>query len=333
MTGNGWREFPKIELHLHLEGAAPPNLTRKIAIEKGVSVDGLFDANGTYAWSDFTEFLETYDAVAALYKGPDEAARLTQDVLREASSNGLIYQELFLSPDHASPGELADQGAWGEYLLAVSEAAARVEAETGIVARFIPLCVRGLGPERALRAAEVVANAPHPRVVGWGMAGDERMFRVAEFAPAFQIAAEAGLHLTAHAGEFCGPESVRAVLDELKVSRVGHGVRAVEDPAMVSRLADEGVTLEVNPGSNVSLRVYRDWASHPLPMLREAGVRVTISTDDPPFFGTDMTREFDMAEKRFGFSKAEFREITLNALDATFCDPATREALRARLGF
>lgn len=328
---SAWRNFPKIELHLHLEGAAPPALTRRVAAEAGVSTEGLFDAQGGYAWDDFSGFLDAYDRVAALYRTPERSARLAEAVLREAAFHGVIYMEIFLSPDHVSPPGGADPVAWGEHLAAVSEGAARAEAEAGIVARFIPLCVRGLGPERALRAAKVATDAPHPRVVGWGMAGDERMFAACDFAPAFRLAAEAGLRLTCHAGEFGGPESVRSALDDLKVERLGHGVRAIEDAALIARLAEEGVTLEVNPGSNIALGVYRGWAAHPLPALRAAGVRATISTDDPPFFATDMTREFEMAEKWFGYDMADFRALTRDALEAAFCDPLTRETLRARL--
>jgi len=330
LTG-GWRDFPKLELHLHLEGAAPPALTRQIAAETGQSTDGLFDGEGGYAWDDFTDFLKVYDRVAAFYQAPEASGRLAEAVLLEAAANGVIYMEIFLSPDHVSPVGGADQIAWGEYLAAVTEGAARAEAAAGIVARFIPLCVRGLGPERARRAAEIAARGKTDRVVGWGMAGDEREYKPADFAPAFQVAAEAGLRLTAHAGEFGGSESVRAVLDDLDVERVGHGVRAVEDPALVERLAEEGVTLEVNPGSNVALGVYPDWAAHPLPRLRDAGVMTTISTDDPPFFRTTMSCEYDMAEKAFGFGKVEFREIAQVALAAAFCDAKTKAALRARL--
>ncbi len=326
-----WRDFPKLELHLHLEGAAPPALTRQIAAQKGASTDGLFDGAGGYAWDDFTDFLKVYDQVAAFYQAPEASGRLAEAVLSEAAANGVIYMEIFLSPDHVSPAGGADQSAWEEHLAAVTEGAERAEAATGIVARFIPLCVRGLGPERALRAAQVAARAKTERVVGWGMAGDEREYKPVDFAPAFQLAADAGLRLTAHAGEFGGPESVRAALDDLRVERIGHGVRAIEDPSLVERLADEGVTLEVNPGSNVALGVYPDWAAHPLPRLRGAGVKTTISTDDPPFFHTTMTREYDMAEKTFGFGKEVFREIAETALDAAFCDAETKAALKARL--
>lgn len=326
-----WRDYPKIELHLHLEGAAPPALTRRIAAEKGLSAEGLFNETGGYAWRGFSGFLEAYDAVSAIYETSEDHARLAEAVLLEAASHGVIYCEIFLSPDHVSPGNRADQSAWEEHLAAVAEGAARAGAATGIIARFIPLCVRGLGPDRARRAAEVVARVGGANVVGWGMAGDERMYSASDFAPAFRAAAEAGLRLTAHAGEFGGPESVRAVLDDLRVERVGHGVRAVEDPHLVERLAAEGVTLEVNPGSNIALGVFPHWGAHPLPQLYESGVKVTISTDDPPFFDTDMTREFEMAEKAFGFSKEDFRKITTTALEAAFCDDAARARLKAQL--
>ncbi len=326
-----WRESPKIELHLHLEGAAPPALTRRIAAEKARSTAGLFDETGRYAWRGFSEFLHAYDAVAAFYDTPEDQARLTEAALLEAAAHGVIYAEIFLSPDHVSPGDKADPYAWEEHLAAVTEGAAMAEAAAGIIARFIPLCVRGLGPDRARRAVEVVASVGGDNVVGWGMAGDERMHRTADFASAYRLAAEAGLRLTAHAGEFGGPGNVRAVLDDLKVERVGHGVRAIEDPDLVRRLAAEEVTLEVNPGSNVALGVYPNWRAHPLRRLYEAGVNVAISTDDPPFFGTDMTREFEMAERELGFAASDLERVTEMSLAAAFCDDATRMELRRRL--
>lgn len=325
MGDSDWRAEPKVELHLHLEGAAPPALTRAIAARRGVEVDALFDASGRYAWDDFSGFLRAYDAAAALYRTPEDERALSEAVLRECAANGVVYAELFLSPDHAGIDR------WAEHLAAVTEGAEAVEAESGIVARFIPLCVRGLGPERARAVARLVADTPHPRVVGFGMAGDERLHAPADFAPAFAIAAEAGLKRTAHAGEFGGPESVRGALDALGLSRVGHGVRAVEDPALVARLAAEGVTLEVCPGSNVALGVYPDLSAHPVARLRAAGVRVSVSTDDPPFFHTTMTGEYAGLARAFGWDAATLRAVARDSLAAAFCDEATKARVAARL--
>jgi len=320
-----WRREPKVALHLHLEGAAPPALSRALAARKGVEAAGLFDAGGGYAWAGFGGFLAAYDRVAALYRTAQDDAALAEAVLRACAAEGVIYAEVFLSPDHAGPER------WDEHLAAVSAGAEAAEDATGIVARFIPLCVRHLGPEAARRAATLAARAAHPRVVGFGMAGDERCFAAADFAPAFAIAREAGLGLTAHAGEFGGPDSVRAALDALGVARVGHGVRAVEDAALLDRLAAQGVMLEVCPGANIALGLYPDRAAHPLGALRAAGVRVSLSTDDPPFFHTDMTREYAAAAAACGWDRATMRAITADALAAAFCDDALKARLSARL--
>jgi adenosine deaminase len=322
-----WRAIPKIELHLHLEGAAPPALTRAIAAETGADLADLIDPDGGYRWTDFTSFLEAYDRVARLYAAPECAGRLCDAALRACAAEGVIYAELIVSPDFAG----AEPGLWAAYLAALDEGADRAEAETGIIARFIATGVRHFGPDAVTRAARLAVGAPSPRVTGFGLAGDERAGHPADFAPAFAIAREAGLGLTAHAGEFAGPESVRGALDALGVRRIGHGVRAIEDPALVDRLAAQGVTLEVCPGSNVALGVYPDLAAHPIGRLAAAGCRVTVSTDDPPFFHTSMSREY-AALAAAGWTDAALEGLARTALDAAFCDAETKARLAARLG-
>lgn len=324
MSDMDWRAEPKVELHLHLEGAAPAALTRALAARKGVALNGLI-AGEAYVWRDFSDFLTAYDRVASLYQTPEDERALAEAALRGCAANGVIYAELFLSPDHAGPHR------WAEHLAAVSEGAAAAEAATGIVARFIPLCVRGMGPEAAARSASLAVGAAHPRIVGFGMAGDERLHEPRAFARAFAIAREGGLKLTAHAGEFAGADSVRATLDHLGVARIGHGVRALEDPALVARLAAEGVMLEVCPGSNVALGVAASLPAHPIARLAQAGVRVSVSTDDPPFFRTDMTAEYAGLSAAFGWDGARLRAISRDALAAAFCDEHTRALLAARL--
>jgi adenosine deaminase len=145
------------------------------------------------------------------------------------------------------------------------------------------------------------------------------------------MAREAGLRLTAHAGEWGGPESVRDALDAFRPERIGHGVRAIEDTATVDRLAREGIVLEVCPGSNVALGLYRDWRAHPIARLRDAGVKVTVSTDDPPFFHTTMAREFDRLSEDLGWEDEELMALNATALDAAFCDGDTKDRIRKTL--
>lgn len=320
-----WAVLPKVELHLHLEGAAPPAFIRGLAAEKRIDLRHVFDERGDYVWSDFAHFLRIYEAACAVLRTPDDFRRLTQAVLEALRAQGVVYTEIFLAPDLCGGG---DPGAWGEYLAAIVEGAAAVP---DTVARFIPTAIRHLGPDRAEAAARLTAESAGPMVVGFGMGGEERYGSPADFARAFAIAREAGLGLTVHAGEVCGPESVRAALDHLGVSRIGHGVRAVEDPELVRRLADEGIVLEVNPGSNLALGLYPDWAVHPVAKLREAGVPVTLSTDDPPYFHTDLAREYASLAQAFGWTEADFGAINRTAARAAFCDDATRAAILARL--
>jgi len=320
-----WTAAPKAELHLHLEGAAPPDFIRMLAAEKGIDLSGIFTEDGGYAWTDFSTFLRTYEAACGVLQTPDDFRRLVAAVLEQSAANGVVYAEIFLAPDLCAGG---DPAAWPDFLAAMAVGACAVPA---VETRFIATAIRHFGPERAEAAARSVVAAPHPLLTGWGMGGEERFGHPKDYVRAFALAAEAGLGLTVHAGEVAGPDSVRAALDHLPVTRIGHGVRAVEDPSLVARLADEGITLEVNPGSNIALGLYPDWPSHPVARLREAGVAVTLSTDDPPYFRTTLAGEYARLAAAFGWTAADFAEINRAAAAAAFCDAATRARLLDRL--
>ena len=322
------RAMPKVELHLHLEGAAPPEFIRALAAEQNVDLSGIFDDEGNYRWADFAEFLRTYEAACSVLTGPDEFRRLVRAVLDEQARHGVIYTEHFLAPDLCAGG---DPGAWPDYLSAMCEGAAEAKAATGIECRFISTCIRHFGPERAARAARTTVANPTPLLTGFGMGGEERHMMPEDFSPAFEAAKEAGLGLTCHAGEICGADMVRATLDALPVTRIGHGVRAIEDPGLVDRIIGEGIVLEVNPGSNISLSVFDTWADHPIAALRDRGAKVTVSTDDPPYFATTMTDEYASLERHHGWIEADFLSVAQTAIDAAFCDEGTRDTIRSRL--
>jgi len=310
-------EIAKTELHVHLDGAAPPAFIRRLAQEKGVNMDGVFDENGAYVWATFVEFLATYEHACEVLKTPEDFGRLMSAVLEEQARHGVVYTEHFLAPDFCGGGDL---GAWKEYLAAMTEAAEASPVE----ARFISTCVRHMGPEQAKITAQVSAETAGGLLTGFGMGGDESQYTAADFAYAFDIAREAGLGLTSHAGEVEGPNSVRETLDALRPSRIGHGVRSIEDPALVERLVEEGVVLEVCPGSNISLSVFPDLKSHSITALRDSGVAVTVSTDDPPYFHTDMTAEYRGLSEQLGWTQDDFDAINQAAMKAAFCDEATR---------
>ncbi len=323
-----WKTYPKVELHLHHEGAAPPAFIRGLAQEKNVDISKVFDERGHYAYENFVHFLSVYEAATSVLQTPEDYARLTRAVLEESAAHGVVYSETFLSPDFCGGGDVA---AWREYLHAIEEVADEAEKTLGITLRGVITCIRHFGPEKARPIAVCAAETKGRFITGFGIAGDEGTGKPRDFTWAFDCAREAGLRLTAHAGEWGGPQSVRDALTDLKVERIGHGVRAIEDLALVDELAEKGVTLEVCPGSNVTLGLYPNWRRHPIEQLRERGVKVTVSTDDPPFFHTTMTREFEELERAFGWDAEVFGEITRTALDAAFCDEDTRARIAKKL--
>ncbi|MEK1866504.1 MAG: adenosine deaminase [Ensifer adhaerens] len=316
----------KAELHCHIEGATPPELALAQAEKYGVDTSAII-RDKAYVWEDFTSFVKCYDAIASLFKTEEDYALLAEAYLTELAEAGTIYSEIIVSPDHGNTIGLGAH-AYLEGLAAGMEAARQ---KTGIESRMLITGIRHLGPESVIKTAEFAARHEHKLVTGFNLAGEERMHKVADFARAFDIVRDAGLGLTIHAGELSGAFSVRDALDHVRPSRISHGVRAIEDADLVRRLADEGVVLEVCPGSNISLQVFPDFASHPLWALHEAGVRVTLNSDDPPFFHTSLAQEYDIASAVMGFSDDEINGMTRTAIEAAFVDEATRQRLLTRI--
>ncbi|MEI4485894.1 adenosine deaminase [Frigidibacter sp. MR17.14] len=320
-------DIPKLELHLHLEGAAPPAFIRGLAAEKKIDISGIFDARGHYRYADFNEFLRVYEAATSVLTTPADYARLVRAVLEESAASGVIYSECFVSPDFCGGGDL---GAWRDFLAAMQEAAAEVQAHGGPILRATVTAIRHFGPEKSRPAALCAAETAGGFLTGFGMAGAEDVLSPQDFAWAFDCAREAGLGLTCHAGEWGGPQSIRDALS-LGVSRIGHGVRAIEDLALVDELAERGVVLEVCPGSNIALGIYKGWRQHPIGKLYDREVKVTVSTDDPPFFHTTMAREHDRLADAFDWDEGVFRKLAVTAAEAAFCDENTRAGLLKRI--
>lgn len=320
------KSFIKAELHCHIEGAAPPALTQSQAEKYGVDWRG-FIRDGAYVWEDFTSFIACYDHVASVFRTAEDYAILAEAYLSELAAADTIYSELFVSPDHGEAVGLPPD----DYIGGLAAGMLAAREETGIESRMIIIGERHLGPENVLARARWLAGFSHPLVTGFNMAGEERMNRVADYIRAFDIARDAGYGITIHAGELCGAFSVADALDLVRPARIGHGVRAIEDPDLVKRLADLGTVLEVCPGSNISLGIFDKFETHPMRRLADAGVRVTLSSDDPPFFHTSLQREYDIASSVMGFSDAEIDRMTRTAIEAAFVDEDTRQRLFQRL--
>ncbi|MEJ8476215.1 adenosine deaminase [Roseibium algae] len=318
---------PKAELHCHIEGAAPPSLVMRLAEKHNVDVSSIIDAKGKYVWSDFTSFLQAYDLASSVFKTPGDYALLSETYFRMLAAEGAIYGEIFVSPDHAQAAGLS----YRSYIEGLAAGIERAKDETGIEGRMIAVGVRHFGAAAVERVAKEVVGNPHPLVTGFGLAGDEREGHAANFAKAFRMAGDAGLGLTAHAGEFSGADSILAALEFLRVKRIGHGVRAIEDKDLIKRLVDERVVLEVCPASNVKLGVCSVLRFHPINLLRRQGVRMTLNSDDPPFFDTTLGREYSSVSKTFGWTFADQISITRTAIEAAFCDHSTKQRLLVRL--
>jgi adenosine deaminase len=318
---------PKAELHVHLEGTATPDLVRRIAQRNGLEVpEGVFAAPDRFAWRDFLDFLNTYNLVCSVIRTGEDYRDITYEYLASCARGGAIYVELTASVDHSRIAGIGDAEHWEGIAAGIDDA----RADHGIEARILSVAVRNYGVERAIEIAELTAARPHPYVVGFSLAGDEAGYPPEPFLDAYRIAADAGLGCTVHAGEWAGADSVRGAL-ELPVSRIAHGVRAIEDPALVEELARRQVTLEVCPTSNVILGVFPSYEEHPFPVLRAAGIPLTLGSDDPPYFGASVAGEYAIAHERFGLSEDELVGVTRTAIEASFAEPALRDLLLTRL--
>lgn len=322
------KELPKVELHLHLEGAAPPAFVRGMAAEKKEDISGIFDDRGAYHYKDFWDFLKVYEAATSVLRTPDDYRRLTLAVLEESAAAGVVYSECFLSPDFCGGRDVA---AWKDYLAAIRDAADHAERSMGITLRGIITCIRHFGPDKARETARCAAETAGDWVVGFGIAGDEKVLAPKDFLWSFDCAREAGLRITAHAGEWQGPQGIRDTLAALNPERLGHGVRAIEDLALVDELAERGTVLEVCPGSNVALGLFPNFRAHPINELDRRGVKVTVSTDDPPFFHSTMAREYEELHRAFDWDEGQFAKIAKASLDAAFCDADTKARIAKKL--
>lgn len=318
MTAPEVAAVPKAELHVHLEGTATPDLIRRLAARNGIDLpeQRLFNPDGTFHWNDFLHFLESYDLAASAIRTGQDYRDVTYEYLAACAAEGAVYVELIASLDHGRHVGLDD----AEHLAGIAQGIDDAQRDHGITGRIISSIVRNFGVADCEDVARRTVALNHPYVVGFNMAGDEAGFPASDYARAFAIAHEAGLGCSVHAGEHAGPESVRAALQLPGVVRISHGVRAIEDPSLVAELADRRIVLEVCPTSNVVLGVFGSYEEHPLGRLRAAGVPVTLGSDDPPYFGTTIGREYELAHERLGCDLDDLREITETALNAAFSD-------------
>jgi aminodeoxyfutalosine deaminase len=313
---------PKIELHVHLEGAIRPATLLEIARRNGEplpsdTVEGLQEL---YEFTDFRHFVRVWLLTTNCLRTGDDFRQVLVEYAGEAAAHGAVYLEAIFSP-----AERVRRGvSWAEIFTGYAEGAVEAYQRHGVAVRLTPEFYRGIDPEWAVDSARWAVRYADRGVVGLGLGGLESASPAGQYVEAFAIAREGGLALVPHAGESAGPESIREVLS-FDPDRIRHGIRAVEDTGVLSEIVDRGLVLDVCPTSNLRTRVVDSLVAHPLPRLRAAGVRCTINTDDPAMFGTDLGREYEIASS-LGVSAADAYAA---GLAGALCDATTRARLAA----
>lgn len=320
----------KAELHVHLEGTIPPHLAIQIAQRNNITLpEGLIATDGvSYTYKDFPDFLKRYDVVAGIIKHPRDYYDLTFDYLRACAQSGGIYVEMMYSPNHA---ELSSGIPSSEHLQAIDQAIRDAEAKHGIVGRIIITALRHFGGDEAIKVAIQALKETVPCITGFGLGGDEYNFPPKLFEKAYKIAFEGGLYCTVHAGEFAPASGMMEAMDYLPIQRIGHGVMSMHSPETIARLIDKNIALEICPSSNIALGLFPDMAHHPLKQLMDAGIQVSLNSDDPPFFQTTLAKEYDRVQQFYQFSDETMLNFTRMALQVAFVDTATKERLLASL--
>lgn len=321
--------MPKVELHVHLEGTVTPQTLLELAGRNGVELPAR-DEEGVAAlfrYRDFGEFLRVFMGLARAIVRGEDFERLAYELGLDLAEQQVRYAEVMISPmQHITRGvdlHEAIAGAMAGF--------ARVERERGTVVRLALDYGRGYGIDAAWEVLEVARSARHMGVVGWSIGGQEIGHPPEPFAPIFAAARDAGLGLMAHAGEVVGPASVWGAVESLGVTRLGHGIRSADDPRLLEALRERGVVLDVCPTSNLLTGAVGSWGEHPLRRLREAGVALTLNSDDPTFFHTTLTEEYRRAAAHFGFGADELCDAVRTAARASFLAPTERAALCARI--
>lgn len=315
------RKLPKAHLHLHLEGGMRPSTMSELLDAAGLPppppADGVFST-----------FIGIYRHACEGLRSADDLARLVYEVVEDAAQDGAVWIEPadWITVGSAERMGLADEEAVLEVLLSSLSSAART---FGISAGLMVSSNRTRPPAEAEALARLAARYAGRGVVSFGLADDEVVGPPEPFAEAFGIARAAGLIAAPHGGELAGPDRVWGALDALGARRVQHGVRSVEDPALLTRLAEDQICLDVCPTSNVQLRVVDSLAAHPLPQLLAAGIRVSLNADDPLVFGSGILGEYELARSFFGLDDETLAFIARCSIEASGAPDALKRSVLA----
>jgi len=322
------RALPKAELHVHIEGTLEPELVFQLAAKHGVDLPyrSVAELRAAYSFTDLQSFLDIYYAGANVLRDADDFQAMAGAYLRRAHADGIVHTEIFFDPQtHTARGV-----PMAVVMEGLTRAVHEAQAQTGITCRLILCFLRHLSAEEAMQTLEQALPWRHS-ITGVGLDSSEKGHPPSKFTAVFARARSLGLLAVAHAGEEGPPAYIEEALDLLQVQRIDHGVRCVEDPALVTRLARERVPLTVCPLSNVRLRVFDQVSDHNLKTLLDQGLCVTVNSDDPAYFGGYLQENFVAVATGLGLSRPQLAQLARNSIEASFLEPASKQFWFARI--
>jgi adenosine deaminase/aminodeoxyfutalosine deaminase len=326
------RRLPKAELHLHLEGAILPATLVELSARHDARLLTLAEAEALYQFTDFTGFLEAFKAVTAQLIGPDDFELAAWRMMEHLATQGVVHAEVYISVGVIYHWRDHDSAAFEPIFAALERARLRAERELDLSILWIFDAVRHFPVEEAervfLKAAEL--KPTHPSIIGIGLGGDERRTGSEPFRALYAQAREAGLRLTNHAGETTGPEAIWEAL-AIGSERIGHALSILQDEKLVQELKARSIPLELCPTSNVRTGVCPSFAAHPLRRCFDLGLMVTLNSDDPAFFGSDLANEYLLAHAEQGFTRDELRLLAANSIRSSFLPAEAKSSWLARV--
>jgi aminodeoxyfutalosine deaminase len=305
--------LPKAELHLHLEGSIGPATLLELRQRHGMDGATQEEVEQLYKFTDFAGFLNAFKDVTGHLRGPDDYELITYRLMERLRAQNILHAEVTVSVGVC----LWRQQDFAAIFEGLERGRARGEKEFGISLLWIFDAIRQFGAEKAQPVLDLAIRYRDRNVVAFGIGGDEVKGPPELFGDVFARAAENGLHLTAHAGESAGPESIWGALN-LKAERIGHGLTAGQDEELIEELSQRQVPIEICVTSNLRTGVCADVAAHPVRRYFDEGLMVTINSDDPAMFGSSLVEEYELVQRQFGFTDEQLRELARNSFEASF---------------
>jgi len=326
------RRLPKAELHLHLEGTILPATLVELSARHDAQPLTLAQAEALYRFTNFTGFLDAFKAVCQRLVTPEDYELIAWRMIESLAAQGVVHAEVFVSVGVIYRTRNHDPAAFEPIFAGLERARERGRRELGLSLYWIFDAVRHFTVEEAARVFRKAAEMrpAFPSIVGIGLGGDERRAGSEAFRALFAEAAQAGLRLTNHAGETTGPEAIREALS-IGSERIGHALSAVKDFYLLQELKERATPLELNPTSNLRTGVCPSFSAHPLRRYFDLGLLVTLNSDDPAFFGSDLAHEYLLAHAEQGFSREELRQLASNSIRASFLPDTEKSAWLSRI--